>query len=113
MLIMGDFRFEFQAVGGHGCDRLAKEGETLVHACRKFGCPDCEIRAFVERMTALGMRPKFARLTHWPDQPTAVVDDLAPPVPVEDQASPYWSSRVPYPKRLENDFYNSSPKKTG
>jgi hypothetical protein len=38
-------------------------------------CPDCRTREFVEDL-GRRMQVKSATFTHWPGQPTEVVDDL-------------------------------------
>lgn len=92
---MGSFKLEFQAVGGHGCQREAKEGETFV-GCGRMGCPDCECKRVVEELRAKFPSVEKATLTHWPGQECAIVDDLSAPGP-----------RV---KRVDNDFFNSKNK---
>ncbi len=74
---MGSFEFRVRAVGGHGCQRDAREGEEFT-GCGRMGCPDCEARMFVSRVGE-AMSVERATLTHWPDDPTVVVDNLAPP----------------------------------
>jgi hypothetical protein len=91
---MGSFRLTFQAVGGHGCNRTAKEGEEA-RGCGRMGCPDCECKRVVDELKARFPSVERATLTHWPDQPDAVTDDL--------------SGRVP--RRVDNDFFNSKNKK--
>lgn len=91
---MGSYLFEFQAVGGHGCQREAKEGEKFI-GCGRMGCPDCECKRFVEKMRAKGVPIEKAKLTHWPGSESAVVDDMSDPV---------WT------KRVDNDFFNSKNK---
>lgn len=73
---MGDFRIEIEATGGHGCDRDAKEG-MQVHGCGRMGCPDCELRRFLNSPGFKGTL-KSARLVHWPGQTTEVVDEYKP-----------------------------------
>lgn len=72
---MGDFKIEIVATGGHGCDRIAKEGEPLYRRCHRLDCPDCIAWEFVN---ALKRRfpVRTAYLHHWPDTKEAVVDDL-------------------------------------
>lgn len=82
---MGNFRFVLNAVGGHGCDRVAKEGEALVLPRNKPDdvsdeqhrayCPDCRIKAFVESMSA-SFSVNEATLWHWPVEGAEVVDDV-------------------------------------
>lgn len=62
---MGDFRIKIEAVGGHGCDRKAKEGEKL-QPCGQAYCPDCNSLEFVELLKSKGFNVKFAQFTHWP-----------------------------------------------
>jgi hypothetical protein len=75
---MGHFRIEIDAVGGHGCSRETKHGET-VKPCGQDSCPDCMARKFVEEMKAKGMfssTPATAVLRHWPGTDGEVVDHL-------------------------------------
>lgn len=74
---MGNFRVEINAVGGHGCDRKAKEGEPLYGHCGRHGCVDCDIVDLILRWklknTAMINSVTF---THWPGETSEVVDDL-------------------------------------
>ncbi len=75
---MGTFRLEIQATGGHGCERDKKDGE-VVEGCGRRDCPDCQAREFVKRWKEnymLQYADSYARLTHWPDTPQKVQDDL-------------------------------------
>ena len=62
---MGDYVIRVHAVGGHGCQREKKHGET-VEGCGQPGCPDCMARDFVRRLKDSGNNVKVATLTHWP-----------------------------------------------
>lgn len=77
---MGTFNINITGVGGHGCDRKAKAGERLYGRCGKFGCPDCMAHDFVQQLRQKGMLSGFgeaaAEFTHWPGQPSEVVDDM-------------------------------------
>lgn len=119
---MGAFNINITGVGGHGCDRSAKEGEKLFKRCGRYDCPDCVAFEFVQTLRMKGMvrdgdsatgqelkegdvppagaeiyhtdaehrivdgpsiggrtfwrKPQQALFTHWPDSPSAVVDDL-------------------------------------
>lgn len=78
---MGSYRIVIDAVGGHGCDRTATEGEALhpVAPQHLSSCPDCMARDFVARLKAAGQfgnTPASATLTHWPGDTGQVVDDL-------------------------------------
>lgn len=69
---MGNFKVVIEAVGNHGTDREAKEGEQI-----KFGepgpfNPDALAKQFVEQ---LGGSIVSAKLIHWPDT-TPIIDDL-------------------------------------
>lgn len=72
---MGNFAINIKAVGGHGCDRKAKEGEPVAR-CDHKGCPDCAAARFVDELKAYNSVEE-ATLTHWPGEPSEVVDDLA------------------------------------
>ncbi len=74
---MGTSVISIEVVGNHGCDRKAKEGETLAGICDMPGCVDCRTRDLVGRLTAGGNSVVAATLTHWPGQPGGdIVDDL-------------------------------------
>ena len=70
---MGDFRIEVHAVGAHGCARDRKDGEE-VYGCGQQNCPDCLTAQYITDMTRAGAMVKSATLTHWPGQPSEVVD---------------------------------------
>lgn len=75
---MGTFRVEVEAVGGHGCQREVKDGE-VVTGCGQPSCPDCITREYVAKLRSTGAyfeQGGYAKLTHWPGQQSAVVDDL-------------------------------------
>lgn len=72
---MGMYRLEIEAVGGHGCNREIKDGGTT-YGCGHRACPDCEVRALIDQLRAKGSSVSKAVLTHWPDTPQTVVDDL-------------------------------------
>jgi hypothetical protein len=83
---MGQFKIEIVGVGGHGCDRKAKEGDKLYARCGRFGCPDCMAYDFVQQLKQKGMLPETqnaaggptrALFVHWPGSgPTEVTDDM-------------------------------------
>jgi hypothetical protein len=77
---MGTFNINITAVGGHGCDRKAKQGEKLYARCGRFDCPDCMAHELVQRMRQRGMfgnsSQDSAVLTHWPGEPSEVQDDM-------------------------------------
>lgn len=70
---MGDFRFELNAVGGHGCSRVAKDGET-VPGCSEPSCVDCMFARFIEDLRSRGTSIKDAVIVHWPNSTAAVLD---------------------------------------
>jgi hypothetical protein len=72
---MGTFNVQVTAVGGHGCQREVKDGQT-VYGCRRMDCPDCITREYVAQMQRSGASVSEAKLTHWPGEPSQVVDDL-------------------------------------
>ena len=67
---MGNFKIEIEAVGGHGSDRTAKQGEPL----RIKDGPDKLAQDFVHQL-ASSCSIVSATLTHWPDS-TPIVDDM-------------------------------------
>jgi hypothetical protein len=78
-MVMGNFRIEIDAVGGHGCQREVKDGGTVAESCGLAACPDCIARKFVAELKAAGVfnyPPASAKLTHWPGTPGEVRDDL-------------------------------------
>jgi len=82
---MGDFLIKVASMGGHGCNRDAKAGETF-QGCGRIDCPDC----FAAEMVANFKRRfpvHYALFIHWPtelnatlgrsyDQAHEVVDDM-------------------------------------
>jgi len=73
---MGEFNISITAVGGHGCDRKAKEGERL-SGCGRMSCPDCEAKRFFEEAIRRGFGSATMRITHWPGTTTEVVDEYS------------------------------------
>jgi hypothetical protein len=67
---MGNFKIEIEAVGGHGSDRTAKQGDALNI---KDG-PDKLAQDFVNQLAG-NSSIVSATLTHWPES-TPIVDDL-------------------------------------
>lgn len=72
---MGNYAIKIEGVGGHGCDRAAKEGEALAPRCELTSCPDCGARDLVERLKQYD-GVNVAEFTHWPGEPSEVVDDI-------------------------------------
>lgn len=73
---MGQFRIEIVAVGPHGCQREVKDGGD-VWGCRSMGCPDCRTREFLRILKDFtNSSVESATVTHWPNTPGEVVDDL-------------------------------------
>lgn len=72
---MGQFIVRVDAVGGHGCERQVKDGET-VEGCGRANCVDCITRDYVSKLRAVGTSFTEASLTHWPGLPSEVKDDL-------------------------------------
>lgn len=64
---MGDYRITIDAVGGHGCQRGVKDGETVAADCGSPSCPDCRARRFVRELMDSGNSVNKATLEHWPD----------------------------------------------
>ena len=79
---MGDFRITIEAVGGHGCGREAKDGQTVVR-CRRMDCPDCRTIDFVETLKRGSCSVSSAKLEHWP-VPGAGCTRTENPGPVDD-----------------------------
>lgn len=72
---MGDFRVEVNAVGGHGCCRDSRDGET-VYGCGHVSCPDCITARYIAEMMRAGVAVNHATITHWPGQPSEVRDSF-------------------------------------
>lgn len=70
---MGNFKIEIEAVGGHGHDRTAKQGE-LIAFDGHLDEPDIAAKHFVDQFCKHNY-VLTATLTHWPDS-TPIVDDL-------------------------------------
>jgi hypothetical protein len=81
---MGRFKLEIVAVGGHGCQRDKKDGET-VYGCGHITCPDCQFFSMIAEFArkSAGCTIESATLTHWPGQPGEVVDELKKDVPLQ------------------------------
>lgn len=71
---MGNFKIEIEAVGGHGADRTAKQGESLNLGESRPSNPDAFAAEFVKQL-AQNNSVVSATLTHWPDT-TPIVDDI-------------------------------------
>jgi hypothetical protein len=86
---MGDFRIEVNAIGGHGCQRNVKDGET-VFGCGAMNCPDCLTAEYIAKLQRSGAHVKDATLTHWPGQASEVKDEFV----VSPAATRNTSARV-------------------
>jgi hypothetical protein len=76
---MGAFNINITGVGGHGCERKSKPGDSLYQRCGRFDCPDCFAFWFVTQLKLRGMlsyQECDATFTHWPGEHCEVVDDL-------------------------------------
>jgi hypothetical protein len=71
---MGNFKIEIEAVGNHGTDRTAKQGEAIAFGDPGPSNPDALAKAFTDALAA-GSTIVNAKLTHWPDT-TPIVDNL-------------------------------------
>lgn len=71
---MGRHVVTIDLVGGHGCDRTAKEGDAL-KPCNDPRCVDCQAADFVQKLAEQGHDVTDATHAHWPDDP-GPVDDL-------------------------------------
>jgi hypothetical protein len=79
---MGDFRILIEAIGGHGCGREAKDGQT-VNRCNRRGCPDCEAIRFVDELKRAN-NVQLAKVEHWPVPGAAGTTRTENPGPVDD-----------------------------
>lgn len=94
---MGMSKIEIVVTGNHGCNRTAKEGESLGPTCTNKGCVDCRARDLVAALKEGGnnvgpdapgsymfgkagdghLFRHHATMTHWPTQDDGgIVDDL-------------------------------------
>jgi hypothetical protein len=73
---MGNFRIEIEATGGHGDCRDVKQGETLDPAAYPEHSVDAVAWDAVAALKAKGANVISARLIHWPETPSEVVDDV-------------------------------------
>jgi hypothetical protein len=64
---MGQFAIVISGVGGHGCSREVKDGESVL-GCQRPDCPDCIAREFVRRFKRNNVGDLRAELIHWPDR---------------------------------------------
>ncbi len=86
---MGTFRVELEAVGGHGCQRDRKDGET-VYGCGSMTCPDCITAEYVAKLQRSGANVSAAALIHWPGQSSQVTDEFV----IDALASPTLAKRT-------------------
>ncbi len=82
---MGAFRIVIDGVGAHGDDRTAKEGEAITIGVGTS--PDQIAKETVDKLKASGVLDLKATLTHWPEEPSEVVDDLVSMTRVKGQFS--------------------------
>lgn len=73
---MGQFKIEITAVGGHGADRDAKDGEKVNFYKEGSTSPDAIAKTIVEVMKHHGCNVESATLIHWPGSTSEVQDDL-------------------------------------
>ena len=76
---MGQFAIIISGIGGHGCERGVKDGETVL-GCNQPNCPDCIAREFVRRLKRNSITELKAELVHWPaaiDTIDGLVDDVS------------------------------------
>ncbi len=74
---MGNFRIVIDAVGGHGADRVAKDGEVVNFYKEGRNTPDALAKWLVDAFNWLNAGTvNSATFTHWPGEPGEVVDDL-------------------------------------
>jgi hypothetical protein len=76
---MGTFKIEIEGIGSHGQDRNKKEGEVVNFFENGPTTPDAIAKATLEILKFHGVYfPPSAKatITHWPGEPSEVVDDL-------------------------------------
>lgn len=73
---MGNFKITIEAIGGHGADRVAKDGEVVNFYKGGGESPDALAKTFYEVLKWKGFDVKSAILQHWPGEPSEVQDDL-------------------------------------
>lgn len=72
--ILGNFKIEIEAVGGHGCAREVKQGEVINYDECNEREPDVMAKRFVEEFGKSNSIAS-AKLIHWPDT-TPIIDNL-------------------------------------
>jgi hypothetical protein len=85
---MGNFLISIEAVGGHGDDRNAKQGEKIVPLPAGLGVDNVAAEA-VELVRSRGCSVVSATLTHWPDS-TPIIDDVVNGVRVARDFKTAW-----------------------
>jgi hypothetical protein len=85
---MGTFKVEIEAIGNHGTDRTAKEGEAINFGDPGPSNPDGVAKQVVVEL-AKGCTIVSAKLTHWPDT-TPIIDDLKSGTRVAGDFSERW-----------------------
>jgi hypothetical protein len=73
---MGNFKIVIEAVGGHGVDRKAKNGDVVNFYAEGSQTPDALAKTFYEMLKWMGFDVKNATLIHWPEEPGEVKDNL-------------------------------------
>lgn len=76
---MGHFKIEIFAIGGHGQDRGKKDGEEVYFFEGGRNSPDAIAKTCVNELQKAGIYfgfDSYARIIHWPGQPTEVIDNL-------------------------------------
>lgn len=83
---MGNFLIQIEAVGGHGDDRVTKQGGTITN-------PPDGVDALASKAVGLvksaGCSVVAATLTHWPDS-TPIIDDVLTGVRVARDFQASW-----------------------
>lgn len=86
---MGNFIIHIEAVGGHGHDRKAKQGEAVDFGSAGTNNPDGLAKAFVDDLVDRGIDVVEAKLVHWPDS-SPIVDDIKNGVRVAGSFGEEW-----------------------
>lgn len=85
---MGNFKIEIEAIGNHGTDRNAKQGEPINFGEPGPNSPDALAKQFAEQLAAR-CSVVTAKLTHWPDT-TPIIDNLKTGVRDEGDFQERW-----------------------
>ncbi len=73
---MGTFRITIMGTGNHGVDRSVASGDTVDFTKDGDNTPDAIAKRLTDELASTGAQLSEATITHWPGQPSQVLDDL-------------------------------------